>query len=224
MDKLYYYVRKTDVTLTTQANDLNKIASGVVKTKLKTFFKSYENDTDSVSSDDGDSDDDADGNDKDNDDAASVDSVPSVDLNTVMEATKDGYMYGNLEQADVSQRNLVSQFRQAWGRQRKKLVHDYSITGWMLSPIPVVMEDAAKNHSGFHRNAVDRLITKLFSPSTDPTTPRQTALWPWVILILVNYCTRVIAVFRNMLEGLVDSIILTTNCELNIVYALYLIA
>jgi hypothetical protein len=171
MDKLYYYVRKTDVTLTTQANDLNKIASAEVKTKLKTFFKSYENDTDSVSGDDddsdGDSDDDADGNDKDNDDAASIDSVPSVDLNTVMEATEDGYMYGNLEQTDISQRNLVAQFRQAWGRRRKKLVHDYSITGWMLSPIPVVMEDAAINHTGFHRNAVDRLITKLFAPSTD---------------------------------------------------------
>jgi hypothetical protein len=179
MDKLYYYVRKTDATLTTQANDLNKIASEEVKTKLKTFFKSYENDTDDVSSDD-DSDDDSiedlSNDNVSNDDAASVDSVESVNLRTVLEATETDYMYDNLATVNLSQRNIVSQFRQAWGRRRKKLVHDYSITGWMLSPIPVVMEDAAKNHTGFHRNAVDRLITKLFAPSGKYNTEQDRTL------------------------------------------------
>jgi hypothetical protein len=119
MDKLYYYVRKTDATLTTQANDLNKIASEEVKTKLKTFFKSYENDTDDVSSDD-DSDDDSiedlSNDNVSNDDAASVDSVESVNLRTVLEATETDYMYDNLATVNLSQRNIVSQFRQAWGR------------------------------------------------------------------------------------------------------------
>ena len=40
MDKLYYYVRKTDVTITTRAAKLNYIASREVQTKLKSFFRS----------------------------------------------------------------------------------------------------------------------------------------------------------------------------------------
>jgi len=163
MDKLYYYVRKTDATLTTKAGDLNRIASDEVKTKLKAFFNSDETDTDEDSLDEANNNDEhslgtADAN------AETDEDDDSVDLNPQIDTTEDGYKYEHLEGVALPHRDIVANFRQAWGRRRKKLVHDYSITGWMLSPIPLVMADAAAHHTGYHRNAVDRLLTKLFAP------------------------------------------------------------
>jgi len=85
----------------------------------------------------------------------------------VFETSEEGYAYDLPEDVRISGTNIVGQFRQAWNKRRKKLVHDYSITGWMLSPIPAIMEDAVKHHKGFHRLAVDRLIKKLLAPSSD---------------------------------------------------------
>ena len=42
----------------------------------------------------------------------------------------------------------------------KKLVHDLSISGWMLSPVPEIMQDAYKSHDGTHRIAVERLFKR----------------------------------------------------------------
>ncbi len=43
---------------------------------------------------------------------------------------------------------------------RKKLVNDYSVTAWMLSPVKEIMEDA-RNHSFEDRNRVEHLVVKL---------------------------------------------------------------
>ncbi len=52
-------------------------------------------------------------------------------------------------------------------------MHDYSMTGWMISPIPAIMEDASKNHKGFHGHAVDHLIKKLLTPSSEFATEEE---------------------------------------------------
>ena len=160
MDKLYYYVCKTDVTITLRADKLNHIASHEVQTKLKAF---WQNVRDEEEEDSGVSD---------NEDSSSKDdeSNDSDDNNDDDPTNEEGYEYDLPINHQISKTNIEGLFRQAWNKRRKKLVHDYSITGWMLSPIPAIMEDAVKHHTGFHRLAVDRLIKKLLAPSNNYDT------------------------------------------------------
>ena len=168
MDKLYYYVRKTDVTITLRADKLNHIASKEVQAKLKSFLLSVDSDDTAVDSDsentECESDDEysLDGNDE--------DGKNDIDPHRLFQTNAEGYKFDMPVGTVVSKGNIVGQFRQAWNKRRRKLVHDYSIAGWMLSPIPAIMEDAATNHIGFHRLAVDRLIKKLFAPSANYRT------------------------------------------------------
>lgn len=55
----------------------------------------------------------------------------------------------------------------AWDKRSKKLEHDMAITGWMVSLLEECREDAQKNHEGFHRDAVERLIRKMFGPEAE---------------------------------------------------------
>jgi hypothetical protein len=167
MDKLYYYVRKTDATLTTQADHLNRIASLEVETKLKSFFKTVKSDNDSDSSDDDSSDSD---NSNESDAEQSEEDQSDDDDNDVTYTQIDDYVYGQANGNDIPKQQIVAKFRHAWGKRRKKLVNDYSITGWMLSPIPSIMADAKEHNIGYHRNAVERLIKKLITPSCNYPT------------------------------------------------------
>jgi hypothetical protein len=152
MDKLYYYVRKTDNTLTTKAENLNQIASKEVKAKLKSFFASHN--VGSSNDDSDDSDDSSSNKSEDEDDTASDVEDDSDDDASVV-TTGEHYKFEYLLAKNIPKSNIAAQFRRAWGKRRKKLIHDYSVTGWMLSPIPAIMEDAKQNHRGWHRDAVD---------------------------------------------------------------------
>jgi hypothetical protein len=48
--------------------------------------------------------------------------------------------------------------RKTKGAQKKKLIHDLSIAGWMLSPVPEVMKDVDSSHDGYHCNAVEQSL------------------------------------------------------------------
>lgn len=48
-----------------------------------------------------------------------------------------------------------------WVKRRENLIHDYSLVGYILSPHPTIMADAAKNMTQDHLDAAQRLITKL---------------------------------------------------------------
>ena len=50
-----------------------------------------------------------------------------------------------------------------WNKRRNKLVNDFAIAGWMLSPIPDIFEDSTANMTGEHRDAIDRLLKKMFA-------------------------------------------------------------
>lgn len=50
-----------------------------------------------------------------------------------------------------------------WHKRRSKLVSDYAIAGWLLSPIPEVFEDSKTCMRGEHRDAVDRLLKKMLA-------------------------------------------------------------
>jgi hypothetical protein len=48
-----------------------------------------------------------------------------------------------------------------WEKRRPKLIHDYSLVGYILSPNPTIMENAITNKLEVHDEAAERLITKL---------------------------------------------------------------
>ena len=50
---------------------------------------------------------------------------------------------------------------QFWAKCRPKLIHDYSLVGYILSPNPRIMEDAITNKAQIHDDSAERLITKL---------------------------------------------------------------
>jgi hypothetical protein len=53
-----------------------------------------------------------------------------------------------------------------WIKRRGKLIHDYSLVGYILSPNPIIRVHAIENNSLLHDNAAKRLITKLIIDRT----------------------------------------------------------
>ena len=53
-----------------------------------------------------------------------------------------------------------------WGLRRQRLIHDYSLVGYILAPNPNIMCHAIRNKKFAHEQAAERLIVKLLlSPS-----------------------------------------------------------
>jgi hypothetical protein len=48
-----------------------------------------------------------------------------------------------------------------WIHRRDTVIHDYSLVGYMLSPIPAIMEHCAANRTESLSDASERLIEKL---------------------------------------------------------------
>ncbi len=60
---------------------------------------------------------------------------------------------------------LADQVMRFWLKCREKLIHDYSLVGYILCPHPMIMAHAVINKSTIHDEAVERLITKLILDS-----------------------------------------------------------
>ncbi len=60
---------------------------------------------------------------------------------------------------------LSDQVMRFWLKRRDKLIHDYSLVGYILSPHPMIMAHAVINKSTSHDEAVERLLTKLILDS-----------------------------------------------------------
>jgi hypothetical protein len=57
--------------------------------------------------------------------------------------------------------SLIDQVMYFWLICRDKLIHDYSLVGYILSPHPTIMADAISHKLPAHDEAADRLIIKL---------------------------------------------------------------
>jgi len=67
------------------------------------------------------------------------------------------------ESVDDNEETLGDALMRFWDQQKTKLTHDFSISGWMLSPIPKVYEDAKKNQDGnVHQVPMEQLFKKMF--------------------------------------------------------------
>ena len=64
----------------------------------------------------------------------------------------------NNEDTGTGMSSIINQF---WKKRRSKLIHDYSLVGYLLSPNPTIMEHAVNNKDQIHDDAAERLITKL---------------------------------------------------------------
>ena len=53
--------------------------------------------------------------------------------------------------------------RATWKRRKKKVEHDYAITGWALSVSSEVMADVNTRMTCEHLNAIERLVVRLHS-------------------------------------------------------------
>lgn len=63
---------------------------------------------------------------------------------------------------NVTTNGLGDAIAKAWSLRAQKLHHDYSITAWALSVYPEVYEDAKISITGEHREAIERVVRKLF--------------------------------------------------------------
>jgi hypothetical protein len=66
------------------------------------------------------------------------------------------------ESEDQLGKRLGDLMEMAWLHRKPKLEHDYSITAWALSVMPEVYEDCSRRLTGFHREAIERVVRKQF--------------------------------------------------------------
>ena len=59
-----------------------------------------------------------------------------------------------------------------WIKRRSRLIHDYSLVGYILSPNPIIMGHSIETTSLEIDNAVERLITKLILDQNKVGTAR----------------------------------------------------
>ena len=91
----------------------------------------------------------------DDDDDSTDDSSDEESLKDANENDADS----DIEDEITEGLSLGDKVKEKWEHRRKKLIHDLSIAGWMLSPSPEVRMDIME-HNGEHRNAVERLLKR----------------------------------------------------------------
>jgi hypothetical protein len=85
---------------------------------------------------------------------------------------KDRLDYGKEEDL------ITHQIMTFWFKHKPKLIHDYSLVGYILSPNPQIMNNARERmlHSPIYSYAVKRLIGKLLLPENLTSTVRKECL------------------------------------------------
>jgi hypothetical protein len=63
--------------------------------------------------------------------------------------------------------SLGAQVLQAWERRAKPIESDFAYTAWALCIMPEVMEDVDARMTGCHRDAIERVIPKLYAHDVD---------------------------------------------------------
>lgn len=85
------------------------------------------------------------------------------------------------DDADPSGKTLGDKIILLWNKRRDKLISDFAIAGWMLSPIPQIYDDAARHMSAVHRDAVDRLLKRMiaseFADDSDELAEIMNTFW-----------------------------------------------
>jgi hypothetical protein len=151
MDKLFYYVRRMDQTLEKSAAILNDLESRMQGTSWRIL----------------------------------KDINPNYDPNTETEMfeeyTEDDESTDSNALDQDTTASLGQKVKNLWFRRKDKLVTDFAIAGWLLSPIPEVYNDSSTHMTGEHRDAVDRLLHKMmgsdFADDSDDLAEIMNTFW-----------------------------------------------
>jgi hypothetical protein len=70
---------------------------------------------------------------------------------------------------------MTRQIMTFWFKRRTKLIHDYSLVGYILSPNPQIMNDASERmlDSPIYSDAIKPLIGKLLIPKNLTSTEHK---------------------------------------------------
>ncbi len=79
---------------------------------------------------------------------------------------------------DKEEDSMTHQIMTFWFKCQPKLIHDYSLVGYVLSPHPQIMNDARERmlDSPIYSDAIKRLIGKLLVPENSTSTERKECL------------------------------------------------
>jgi hypothetical protein len=135
MDKLLFYVRRMDQTIEKSKEILDELELQTKGASWQSIRKLSET---NFSSDSEEDDPHTNGNDKTNDNPDESD-------------------------VDTTSKSLGQKVTEIWHKRRGKLVTDYAIAGWLLSPIPEIYDDSKNNVTQDHKKAVDRLLKKMYA-------------------------------------------------------------
>lgn len=133
MDKLYFYVRRMDKTLQKSKMILDDVGQQTSGVSWRILA-----DLDDTTPNDSDS------------DFGGIDEI---------EYGRDN----NGDDDSNSKTTLGQRVADLWQKRREKLISDFAVAGWLLSPIPEIYQDASLHMTGSHRTAVDRLLKKMFA-------------------------------------------------------------
>ena len=137
MDKLYFYLRQTDVMLPRYLPVLEELAAELLTEVTRDMI-----------------------NDK-NDLASTNDNTEESDSDNDFSEESDDE---DVEQEPTSKwttNSLTHQVMRLWDKRRQLMCNDYSLVAYILSPHPTIMADAQLGKTAEHDDAVDRLIKKL---------------------------------------------------------------
>ena len=130
MDKLFYYVRRMDISLDKSKNIMDDVEKQFKASSWRTLYDINSNEEDSNDSD-----------------------TPQSEYDSETCAEEDSDTTTTLGQKVLD----------IWNKRRKKLINDFTIAGWLLSPIPEVYSDASIHSTGEHRLAMERLLKKMYA-------------------------------------------------------------
>jgi len=137
MDKLHFYMRHMDRCLQTSKELLNQLEDELKKKSLGTVDDVVNDDTglDDLEKADGTDDDD------------------SISMETAGIGSETDEASNHL--------SLGDRFIACWNHRRSKLVHSYSIAGWMLSLTSDILNDAKANQTFDDKRKVEDLLIKI---------------------------------------------------------------
>jgi hypothetical protein len=167
MDMLLKYVRQLDLTLKKSKDILDSIQKnyntgghGDVSKSIVQYFLSSEKDVADFTNESRKT------SLYDNEDESSLESslesLDKSDDDLDVDVDAHDEEDSSIEDIDIMSNSIGDKVIEFWNKRKKKLEHDLSVAGWMLSPKPEIMTDAYSNHSGKDRDAVERLLKKRY--------------------------------------------------------------
>ena len=166
MDKLYYAVRKMDISINKTKALLDETEQliesergGFVQARMMKYYLATSGSEVNAACTEIEKDDDEEPELGDYDDEIELETEEDDELPDDFEKSDDESVASLHSGSEETEADKILRF---WHLRSKKLRHDLSIAGWMCSPVEEIMQDAKEHHTGTERDAVTSLFKKWF--------------------------------------------------------------